>query len=456
MTSDVPLLEQVELWRAIPPPSGTELLDSAEELTTYLASGDHLLAGLPPKPKRTQAEQSVAASVLGAQRSARTRFVSQHAERIYDMLTEDRTLHRRLPDLVHAAAERFPGLAPARDQIAAERARPQSDKDGLEIDQGIFLRGILASPVAGTHLMDAMRMATPRAMELLDTFRQDGVLEFDALKLERHGNIADLTFQNDHCLNAEDDQLIHDMETAIDLVLLDDHVHVGVMRGGIMSHPRYRGKRVFSAGINLRELHAGRISFVDFLMGRELGYISKMIHGLLIDPDAPFNEGSLHKPWVAAVDSFAIGGGMQLVLAADWVVAADDAYFSLPAAQEGIVPGLGNLRLGRLTGSRLARRIILGGHRIRSAAPEAHLVCDEVVPAGNVGDVARAAALRLDNPAVVANRRMLSLAEEPRYALRTYLAEFAYEQAVRLYADDVLDKVGRSWSRPAHGQEGRP
>jgi thioesterase DpgC len=52
------------------------------------------------------------------------------------------------------------------------------------------------------------------------------------------------------------------------------------------------------------------------------------------------------------------------------------------------------------------------------------------------------AASALDNPAVVANRRMLNLAEEPADRFREYMAEFAYAQAVRLYSADVLDKVG--------------
>ena len=51
--------------------------------------------------------------------------------------------------------------------------------------------------------------------------------------------------------------------------LLDPAVRVGVLRGGEMSHPRYRGKRVFSAGINLKSLHAGEISLVDFLLRRD-------------------------------------------------------------------------------------------------------------------------------------------------------------------------------------------
>jgi thioesterase DpgC len=262
--------------------------------------------------------------------------------------------------------------------------------------------------------------------------------------IERHGRIAHLTVHNDACLNAEDNRLVDDLETAVDLALLDDQVSAGVVRGGVMSHPRYRGRRVFSAGINLVDLHAGRISYADFLIRRELGLLHKLVRGILVDDDpAAFPCRTLEKPWVAAVDTFAIGGGAQLLLVFDHVVAGADAFFSLPAAQEGIVPGVSNMRLARAAGSRLARQIILSGRRVWAHEPDARFLCDEVADPAAVGDAARAAADRLAAPAVRANRRMLNLGEEPVDALRAYLAEFALEQALRLFSPDVLGKVAR-------------
>jgi thioesterase DpgC len=213
-----------------------------------------------------------------------------------------------------------------------------------------------------------------------------------------------------------------------------------------VDHPRYAGRRVFSAGINLKDLRNGAISFVDFLLGRELGYIHKMLRGLLTAPDAPaWCERTVQKPWIGAVDSFAIGGGMQLLLVLDRVILASDAYVTLPAAEEGIVPGLGNLRVSRHTGARLARQVLLGGRRITAAEPEARLVCDEVVPADEVTAAVDRAVQELSAPAVVANRRMLALVEEPLDLYRTYLAEFALVQVARSYSDDVLSKVERRW-----------
>ena len=186
---------------------------------------------------------------------------------------------------------------------------------------------------------------------------------------------------------------------------------MGLLRGGVMSHPRYRGRRVFSAGINLKALHAGRISLVDFLLRRELGYIHKLVRGVLADGWRLLAFAGHEKPWVAAVDGFAIGGGLQLLLVLDHVIAASDAYLSLPAAQEGIVPGAANFRLTRCAGTRLARQLVLQGRRIWAAEPAARLLVDEVVDSGEVDAAIDRSVAMLQGPAVIANRRMLNLAE---------------------------------------------
>ncbi|MEU2426351.1 (3,5-dihydroxyphenyl)acetyl-CoA 1,2-dioxygenase DpgC [Streptomyces sp. NPDC007851] len=420
--------------------------EDAELLASFVASGDRRLAGLPPKPARTQAEQELVDEVFARSRAARGDFLNLHADGVYARLTGNLTRRVRLGDLVYAAADQFPGLVPDRARMAAELAFIQADKDGLEIDQGIFCAALLRSETAGRHLIDTMLMPTPHALDLLDDFRATGRADLGVVLVERRGGAGHVTFRNTHCLNAEDNRLIAAMETAVDLVLLDENSHVGVLRGGTVDHPRYAGRQVFSAGINLKELRNGAISFVDFLLGREIGYIHKMLRGLLTAPDAPaWCERTVQKPWVGAVDSFAIGGGMQLLLVLDRVILASDAYLSLPAAEEGIVPGLGNLRLSRYTGARLSRQVILGGRRIAATDPEARLLCDEVVAADELTQAVDRAVRELAAPAVAANRRMLTLVEEPLDLYRLYLAEFALVQAARSYSDDVLAKVERRW-----------
>ncbi|MFE9068516.1 (3,5-dihydroxyphenyl)acetyl-CoA 1,2-dioxygenase DpgC [Streptomyces violaceusniger] len=447
--------DPASVWPVPPPTFGDALEADASALAEYVATGEALLAELPPKPERDASQQRFAEAAHAAARIARRRFLALHTDAVYDALTEGRSRYVRLPELVESAAERFPGLVPNRAQLASERAFIQADRDGREIDQGIFCGAVLRSPVAGPHLVDAMLRPTPRARDLLHDFRATGRAELTSVLVERRGHAAHVTFRNAQSLNAEDDQLIADMETAVDLVLLEDRVRVGVLRGGEVDHPRYRGKRVFSAGINLKDMRNGAISFVEFLMGRELGYINKMLRGLLVDPSAwLWSDRVTQKSWLGVVDTFAIGGGMQLLLVMDRVIAEQDAYVSLPAADEGIVPGLGNLRLTRLTGARCARQVILGGRRIQMTDPEARLVCDEVVPAEDIDEAVERAVCELGAPAVSANRQMLNLAEERLDHFREYLAEFAVTQVARAYSDDVLAKVEKRWQRSRSRAEG--
>ncbi|MEU7862441.1 (3,5-dihydroxyphenyl)acetyl-CoA 1,2-dioxygenase DpgC [Nonomuraea sp. NPDC049141] len=391
------------------------------------------LAALPDPGERSGEQRGAAAEAKAAARRERAAFLETHVEAVYAELTADRTAWPRLAELVEAAAAAFPGLVPTPEQLIAERARPQAEKEGHEIDQGLFLRAVLRSPVAGAHLMEAMLRPTERALRLLPEFTGTGLVELGSVRVERRDGAAYLTMTGADCLNAEDDGQVDDMETAVDLALLDPAVRVGVLRGGEMNHPRYRGRRVFSAGINLKKLHAGDISLVDFLLRRELGYINKLVRG----------TAGHEKPWVAVVDGFAIGGGAQLLLVFDQVIAASDAYVSLPAAQEGIIPGAANLRLSRAMGPRLARQVILHGRRVWATEPAAAFLIDEVAEPGDLDAVIAGAVDRLSGPAVVPNRHMLNLAEEPPDAFRHYLAEFALYQAERLYSDDVISKIGR-------------
>ena len=419
--------------------------DDAATLAAHVGRAEDVLATLPVPAGRNPVQERAAADVHATSRTARRGFLALHADAVYDLLTDGRARRVRLPELVYAAADRFPGLVPTRRQMDDERAHAQAHKEGREIDQGIFCGAVLRSPQAGRHLIETMLMPTPRAVQLQDEFGSTGRVELESVLLERDGPAAFVEFRNADRLNSEDSRLIADLETAVDLALLDERVRVGVLRGGHVRHPKYAGGRVFSAGVNLDDLRDGAVPFVEFMLGRELGYVHKFLRGALVDPadGGAWSDRAVQKPWVGVVDAFAIGGGMQLLLVLDRVIAESGAYFSLPAAHEGIVPGLGNLRLGRSTAARTARRVILGGRPIAATDPEAMLVCDEVVPPEDVDAAVERAVRDLAAPAVTANRAMLALAEEPLDLYREYMAEFASVQAVRLYSPDVLAKVGR-------------
>ncbi|WP_280671806.1 (3,5-dihydroxyphenyl)acetyl-CoA 1,2-dioxygenase DpgC [Kitasatospora sp. MAP12-44] len=404
---------------------------------------DTLLAALPEPADRTPEQQALATDAKNAARSVRSRFLRLHGDAVYQHLTDGHRLDLRLPELVAGAAAGWPGLLANAERTAAEQGRPQAAKEDLEIDQGLFLREVLRSPASGRHLIDAMALPTARALQLLPEFQRTGELDLGSVRLERRGSAAHLTMCRPDCLNAEDERQVEDMETAVDLALLDPQVRVCVLRGGEMTHPRYRGRRVFSAGINLKSLHSGEISLTGFLLRRELGYINKILRGLRVEHAGSWHTPVIEKPWVAAVDTFAIGGGAQLLMVFDRVLAAADSYVSLPAAQEGIVPGAGNLRLSRLAGGRVSRQVVLWGRRIQAAEPDARLLVDEVVEPDRMDQAVAESLERLDSPAVVTNRRMLNLAEEPPEQFQQYMAEFAMQQALRLYSQDVIGKVGR-------------
>ncbi|MFJ4689061.1 (3,5-dihydroxyphenyl)acetyl-CoA 1,2-dioxygenase DpgC [Streptomyces sp. NPDC088789] len=405
-------------------------------------------AGLPrARAALARAASRYAASPPGRLRALRGAFLDAHTDAVYAELTGGRTRGARLAALAADAARAFPGLVPSAAELAADRALAQAGKAGHEIDLGLFFSRILRSPLSGGHLMDSLLSPTERALRLLPEFTATGHADLGSVRLERRDGVARLTLCRDDCLNAEDNRQVDDMETAVDLALLDPGVELCLLRGGEMTHPRYAGKRVFSAGINLKSLHAGGISLVGFLLRRELGYLHKIWRGVRVDDDMSWHSPYRAKPWVAAVDTFAIGGGMQLLLVVDHVLAASDAYLSLPAAQEGIVPGVANFRLPRFTGPRLARRIILEGHRVRATDPEAGLLIDEVHGPDDLDAAVEHSLDRLRSPAVTANRKMLNTGEEDLDAFRRYMADFALEQAFRLYSADVIGKVGRFSAR---------
>ncbi len=117
------------------------------------------------------------------------------------------------------------------------------------------------------------------------------------------------------------------------------------------------------------------------MLDRELGAITKMYrgHGVTSDLPVALGGGAREKPWVAVVESFAIGGACQWLLVMDRVVAEQGSYFNLPARKEGIIPGCANLRLPRLVGERPARQAIMFERAFEAGTPAGRLIADEVV-----------------------------------------------------------------------------
>jgi (3,5-dihydroxyphenyl)acetyl-CoA 1,2-dioxygenase len=360
---------------------------------------------------------------------------------LYDELTDGRTVRLRVEELLERAAATHPGLVPGPDELAAERSRALADQQGIELAQGRLLAAWLADPGTGTHLVESMLRPKPESADLLTEYERDGRVDLGAAAVERQGNLGVVTLTRPERLNAENDATTAALETAVDLVLLDPGCEAGVLRGGVVEHPRYRGRRVFSSGLDLSELYGGGLSYLFFIV-RELGFVTKMLRG------AAAPEGWLEVPWLAGVETFAIGGGAQLLLVMDRVVAERGATLSLPASREGIIPGAAALRLPRFTGLALARRSILFDEQWPAESEEGRLLVDEVVDREAVGDAVAAAAERLlemGPVSVLANRRALRAAQEPLDAFRAFMATYAIEQARCLTSDALVANLERTW-----------
>jgi thioesterase DpgC len=382
-------------------------------------------------------------------RAARDTFLRGNVGAVYDAITDNRTKFVRVEELVFRAAELFPGLAPSRAQIDAEAGLLQRDKKGLEIDQGILLAHILGDERAGTHLCHAMLLPRAETSAALARFAKDGALDLGAAKLERRGKAVHLTLSNPRYLNAEDQATIDATEIAVDVAILDPASDIAVLRGGPLDHPKYRGRRVLGSGINLTHLYRGQIPFVWFLQ-RDMGFVHKFLRGVArpdLLPDDVHGYGT-EKPWIAAVEGFAIGGHCQVLLTMDYVLAASDAYMTLPARKEGIIPGLSNLRLIRFVGDRIARQLIQYERRLDCDTPEGRLICDEIAPAADMDAAIDRVVEGLTNSGAVGaigNRRAFRVAEESLDLFRRYCAVYAREQALCHFSPALIANLERYW-----------
>jgi thioesterase DpgC len=383
-------------------------------------------------------------------RAARERFLAAHVESVYRALTNDLRTFVRIETLVHAAARAVPGLVPSAEALAAENRLDQKAKRGLEIDHGIFLAHVLGHPTTGAHLCHAMLLPRPEALARLDEFRAKGKIELATATVERHGRAAVVTLRNPRFLNAEDGTTIDDSEIAVDLATLDPDSAVAVLRGGVVEHPKYRGKPIFSAGINLTHLYRGKIPFVWY-MQRDMGFVNKIFRGIAREEIIPdeVNGDTTEKLWIAALDGFAIGGGCQLLLAIDYIVAGSDAYMTLPARKEGIIPGAANLRLPRFVGDRIARQAILYGRRLDCDTPEGRLICDEIAPPDGINAAVDRVVENLTGSGIVSaagNRRALRVTQEPLDLFRRYMAVYAREQARCHFSPALIDNLEKYWN----------
>ena len=432
-------------------PKGTaDFTGDAAHYSAFWKSAAALLAQLPPKPQRSEIHQKAAAALCKASCAAREAFLAAHVAHIYDLLTNGMTRFLRLDSLVYEAAELVPGLAPTRAEVAVEMALLQRGKEGLEIDQGIFLARVLANRTTGRHLIHAMLLPHPDTAQYREKYERDGRLDLVFATIERRGRASFVSIVNPQALNAEDETTLDATEICVDLATLDPHTDIAVLRGEKVEHPKYKDRHVLGSGINLTHLYHGKISYL-FYLRRDLGFVHKLLRGVAAPEALPddLDGFGFEKPWIAVVEAFAVGGHCQLLLTMDYVLAAADAFMTLPARKEGIIPGAANLRLPRFVGDRLARQAIQYERRLNCDSPEGRLICDEVVPSEDMDAAIARTIDGLTNAgavSAVSNRRAFRVVQEPFDVFRQYFSVYAREQAYCHFSPALIGNLERNWN----------
>ena len=180
-----------------------------------------------------------------------------------------------------------------------------------------------------------------------------------AVLLGRQGHIATLTLNRPDAMNAINAAMLRDLLAACRELEADDQTRVVVVRGA--------SERAFCAGADLKERRD-----LDLPATRRLrAELMRTFRAL----------NALPMPTIAAVHGFALGGGFELALCCDLLLAADDARFGLTEVTLGIIPGGGGTQLlPRLVGKSMAKLLIFTGRRIEATEAERLGLAIRVVP----------------------------------------------------------------------------
>ena len=273
------------------------------------------------------------------------------------------------------------------------------------------------------------------------------------MRVERRGEAAHLLAANPRYLNAEDGTTLDAMEIAVDVAILDPATKAAVVRGGAVDHPKYRGQRIFGAGINLTHLYRGEfLRLVPAARPRLRAQDLPRCRAPSILPDDVTHRASRSRGSPRSIISPSAATARRLVM--DYVVASDDAYMTLPARKEGIIPGAANLRLPRFVGDRLARQLIQHERKLVCDSPEGRLICDEIAPALGIDaavDRVVAGLTSFGAAGAIANRRALRAGLEPLDLYRRYMAAYAREQAFCHFSPALIANLERYWDAQNRG-----
>ena len=237
-------------------------------------------------------------------------------------------------------------------------------------------------------------------------------MTFETILVETRGKVGLITLNRPQALNALNRQIIGELNRALDAYEADANIGCIVLTGSA---------KAFAAGADIKEM-------------AELSYPQIYVDDLFSDCDRVANR---RKPIIAAVSGFALGGGCELALMCDFILAADNAKFGQPEINLGVLPGMGGTqRLTRAVGKAKAMELCLTGRLMGAEEAERAGVVARIVPQAELLDEALKVAAVIASKSIPismmvkesVNRAFeVTLTEGVRFERRVFHAAFATE-----------------------------
>lgn len=217
-------------------------------------------------------------------------------------------------------------------------------------------------------------------------------MTFETLRIETHGRVALVRLHRPEALNALNTQLIAELDTALAGFEADAGVGCVVITGS---------EKAFAAGADIKEM--SEKTYAEAFLSDLFGAAARRIEGR-------------RKPMIAAVSGYALGGGCELAMLCDFIIASETARFGQPEINLGVMPGIGGTqRLTRLVGKSKAMDMILTARMMDAAEAERSGLVSRVVPVERLVPEALEAAARIaaQSPlAVMMNKELVDAAYE--------------------------------------------
>lgn len=212
---------------------------------------------------------------------------------------------------------------------------------------------------------------------------EQSIMEFKYIIYEKSDGIATITLNRPEALNAFSKDVIEEILIALEDVKSDESVRVVVLTGA--------GEKAFSAGADIKAM-AGMTA----LKARELSLMGEKLCIAL---------ESMQKPVIAAINGFALGGGLEVAMSCDLRIASENARVGQTEINIGLIPGWGGTqRLTRLIGMTKAKELVFTGRMIDAKTAEQLGIVNMVAPADKFRENVRQFALDLASKAPVALR----------------------------------------------------